>query len=186
MNRLGKTLNRFWREEQGSVMVEALLVLPAMIWAYAGMFAYWDSYQSINTVQKATFTISDLISRQQDDLSSGFINGIGDTLDYLLNMEEDAKMRVTSYTWSEVNNRYQVIWSVSPDGGFSPLTTASIANLTSRLPIMSDGDSAVLVESSVYHTPPIHFGIEPSNIEQFVVARPRYLPKICHVDFDCG
>ncbi len=183
---LGKMIRRFGREEDGNIVVEAVLVLPAMLWAYAGMFVYWDAYQSINTVQKAAYTVSDLISRQQGAVDDDFINGMRGTMDYLIATPDAAKLRVTSFRWSAPNNRFEVIWSRSPGGSKTELTTGSIAAMTSRLPIMSDGDSAVLVEADVNYTPPMRFGLEPETISQFVVSRPRYLPKICHVDENCA
>jgi hypothetical protein len=65
------------------------------------------------------------------------------------------------------------------------LTTANLADLTTHLPIMSDGDSAILVETTVPYTPPVSYGLEPSTIDQFIVTRPRFLPKLCHTSFSC-
>ena len=65
------------------------------------------------------------------------------------------------------------------------LTTADLAGLVARLPTMSDGDSAILLETRVPYTPPLSFGLEPTTIEQFIVTRPRFLPKICHTSFAC-
>lgn len=186
MTLFGKMLRRFGREEDGNLVVEAVLVLPAMLWAYAAMFVYWDAYQSVNTVQKATYTVSDLITRQQSSVNDNFITGMRSTMDYLIETEDATKLRVTSFRWSQPNNRYEVIWSRSPGGSMTQLTTGSIAALTAKLPLMNDGDAAVLVEAEVNYTPPLRFGLDPSTITQFVVSRPRYLPKICHTDSNCA
>jgi len=186
MTFFGKMIRRFARDEGGNLVVEAVLVLPIMLWAYAAMFVYWDAYQSINTVQKAAYTVTDLVTRQQGSVDDSFIDGMRGTMDYLIETPGAAKMRVTSFRWSEANDRYEVIWSRSPGSALTQLTTSSIAALTAKLPTMSDGDSAVLVEANVNYTPPMRFGLEPNVINQFVVSRPRYLPKICHVDVNCG
>jgi hypothetical protein len=157
-----------------------------MLWSYAGMFVYWDAYKSINIVQKAAYTVTDLITRQQGQVDDNFIDGMRKTMDYMIQTSEATRMRVTSFRWNGPNNRYEVIWSRSPNSALSRLTTSSLANLAARLPTMSDGDSAVLVEADVRYTPPTRFGLETTNIEQFVVSRPRYLPKVCHVDVSCG
>jgi len=47
-------LRRFLRQdESGTLMAEAVLVLPFMLWSYLALFVYWDSYRAVNTVQKA-------------------------------------------------------------------------------------------------------------------------------------
>lgn len=186
MTRLKKLIQRFCRDEDGNLVVEAVLVLPVMLWSYAGMFVYWDAYRSVNVVQKAAYTVTDLITRQQGQVDDNFINGMRVTMDYMIQTDDATKMRVTSFRWSAPNNRYEVIWSRSPNSAYSRLTTGSLANLASHLPIMSDGDSAVLVEANVRYTPPTRFGLDARDIEQFVVSRPRYLPKVCHVDVSCG
>jgi Flp pilus assembly protein TadG len=178
-------MRRFTRDEKGSIVVEAIVVMPIFIWAYAGMFVYWDAYRSINTVQKATYTISDLLSRSQSSVNDSYLAGMNTTFNTLVGADSAGELRVTSYTWSAVRNRYEVIFSRSPNSAMEPLTTSNLAELTARLPIMSDGDSAVLVETSTPYTPPVSYGLEPSTIEQFIVTRPRFLPKLCHTSFSC-
>ena len=52
MSCLTRKLRRFACNEKGTIIVDAILVLPMFIWAYAALFAYWDAYRSINTVRK--------------------------------------------------------------------------------------------------------------------------------------
>jgi hypothetical protein len=186
MSFLKKLLRRYARDEKGTIIVDAVIVIPMFVWAYAGLFVYWDAYRSINTVQKASYTISDLISRTQGQVNDDFISGMQATMNYLLRADQGGQIRVTSYQWNVLNDRYEVIFSRAPGGGsMTALTTADLAGLVARLPTMSDGDSAILLETRVPYTPPLSFGLEPTTIEQFIVTRPRFLPKICHTSFAC-
>lgn len=185
MSFLSKPLRRFIRDEKGTILVDAIMIMPMFIWAYAGLFAYWDSYRSINTVQKASYTISDLISRTQGPVNNVYINGMRSTMNYLLDSDQAANLRVTSYRWNGPNNRYEVIFSRAANGAMPALTNIDLAGLTNRLPTMSDGDAAVLVETRVPYVPPMSFGLQATTIEQFIVTRPRFLPKLCHVSFAC-
>ncbi|MDN5788765.1 TadE/TadG family type IV pilus assembly protein [Pseudorhodobacter sp.] len=185
MNTLFKLFRRFALEEKGTAVVEAVIFLPLMGWAYIGAFAYWDVYRSINTVQKASYTVADMLSRQQGPVNDDFIDGMRTTIDYILGGRTTAKIRVTSYRWSEANNRYEVIFSRSPDEAMPELTDANLANLTDRLPIMKDGDSAVLLETEVGYTPLSSFMLKPAKIREFIVTRPRFVPKICLQGEDC-
>lgn len=185
MPRFANLLRRFIRDEKGTVLVETVVLLPAFFWVYAGLFAYWDVYRTINTVQKASFTIADLISRSQAPMDDDYLNGMVSTMDYLLNKTQSSKIRVTSYKWNLEEDRYEVIFSRSPNDAMAALTTADLANLTDRLPIMFDGDSAVLLETQVPLNPAMSFGLAQSEIGQFIVTRPRFVPKMCHVSFNC-
>lgn len=185
MSFLSHLMRRFARDEKGSLFVEAIIVMPMFVWAYAGLFVYWDAYRSINTVQKASYTISDLISRTQTVVDDAYIAGMRDTFNLMLATPDAGQVRVTSYTWSGVRGQYEVIFSRSPNAAMPELSTADMAGLTDYLPIMADGDSAILVETKLPYTPPIAYGLQPSLLEQFIVTRPRFLPKLCHVSFPC-
>lgn len=186
MSWLTTLLRRMRDDERGNLVVEGVLVMPMLIWAHAALFTYWDAYSSINRVQKASFTISDLMSRQQNEVNAPFITGMRDTMDYLIGVPGATKLRVTSYVWDDKKDEYKVLWSQSPGNGLTALTTADLNTRSERLPILADGDSAVLVETKVHYTPPMDFGVSPKDIDQFIVTRPRFLTKICHHDFNCN
>jgi hypothetical protein len=185
MRALQRSIRRFFRREDGSFVVESVLVLPLLFWAHLGLFAYWNVYAATNTVQKATYTISDLITRQQASVNDAYLTGLRDVMNYLVDSPSSTKLRVTSFRYSEANKRYEVIWSRSPNSALSVLNNASLVGLKDRLPLMSDGDSAVLVETEVRYEPTLAYGITTNAITQFVVTRPRFLAKICHVNFTC-
>ncbi|QCO57401.1 hypothetical protein EOK75_16940 (plasmid) [Pseudorhodobacter turbinis] len=185
MSLITKALRRFTQNEEGSVIVEAVMVVPMLAWAYAGLFSYWDAYRSINTVQKASYTISDLISRSQGPVNDAYIAGMRNTMNYMLDAGDAGQIRVTSYRWSDLDNAYTIIFSRSPNGAMPQLTDADLLTLTANLPTLADGDAAVLVETHVPYTAPMAFGLAPEAIDQFIVTRPRFLPKLCHEAEDC-
>lgn len=185
MSFLTNQLRRFLRDEKGTIIVDAIIIVPMFVWAYAGLFVYWDAYRTINTVQKAAYTISDLISRSQGPVNNAYINGMRETMNYMLNDDQVGEIRVTSYRWSQSRNRYEVIFSRAANNAMAALTTADLVNLRDRLPTMADGDSAILVEARLPYDPPMAFGLQDTTFEQFIVTRPRFLPKLCHVSFSC-
>jgi Flp pilus assembly protein TadG len=155
MRSLTSRLRRFLRDESGTVIAEAVIVLPLLIWSYLALFVYWDAYRSVNTSQKAAYTISDMISREMNSvpLTSAYITGMRDVMKYLIDKDQTVKLRVTSVTWSKTNNRYEVDWSVSPDNAFPLLTTANIATVEDRIPTLADGDHVIVVETTVAYHP---------------------------------
>lgn len=185
MTLVRRLVHRFHREEHGTLMAEAVLVLPFMLWSYLALFVYWDSYRAINTVQKAAYTVSDMISRERTSVTEAYIVGMDSIIEHMIDQDQDAKTRITEITWSQINNRYEVFWSRSPHNALPLLTTASVAALADRLPTMADGDHVVLVEVEVNYEASFNVGIDDQTMKQFIVTRPRFLPRICLVGVAC-
>jgi Flp pilus assembly protein TadG len=176
---LRSRLRRFGRDEDGTLLAEAVIVLPLMLWAYMALFVYWDAYRAVNTVQKAAYTVSDMVSREMVTLNTAYVPGMRDLMRYLVDTDQTVKIRVSSVSWNEANDRFEVDWSRSPDNAMPQLTTASIQSLASSIPEMADGDRVMLVETEVSYKPAFNVGIDESTLKQFIVTRPRFVPKVC-------
>jgi hypothetical protein len=175
-SKLRLPLRSFGRDEGGTVVAEAVIVLPLFLWAYIALFVYWDSFRSMNTIQKAAFTISDMISREQTGISTAYVNGMSKALEYLIDEDQSAKLRVTSVTWSTDNNRFEVHWSRSPDARLPELTNATLQDQAYQIPTMSPGDFVIVVEVEVGYKPSFDIGMPDQTFKQFIVTRPRFLP----------
>lgn len=88
MSFVSNLLRHLAREEKGNIFVDASMVLPMFIWAHAGLFAYWDAYRSINTVQKGAYTISNLISRSQGTVNDTYIVGMRTVMNTMLDADQ--------------------------------------------------------------------------------------------------
>lgn len=182
MNRLLAPLFRFLRREDGAVLIEGVIMLPMLLWTTFGLFVFWDAHKEINLVQKATYTVADAISRRQLPADCPYLEGMHDVMNYMLVGDEIARMRMTSVTYDLDNDKYVVLWSYSPDAGMAVLTTAALAAIRDRLPVMSDGDTVVLVETEKDYQPAFDVGLNDLTIRQFIFTRPRLAPR---VDFTC-
>ena len=172
MTFMTRLLRRFSRAEDGSVTAEAIIVMPMLIWAYLALFVYWDLFRSYNTVQKASYTISDLISRQSD-VDTKFLDGMLTIMNYLIDSDQDAKMRLTSVQWIEKDQRFVVLWSRSPGRGMAELTNTTVQEMQPWIPTMTDGNSVIIVETAVSYRPAFDAGVGARNFTEFVVTRPR-------------
>ena len=173
---LRNPFRRFARDEGGTVVAEAVIVLPLFLWAYIALFVYWDAFRSMNTVQKAAFTVSDMVSREQTGITTAYVDGMSDVMEYLIDENQDARMRVTSATWSAANNRYEVHWSASPGNTMPPQTTTTLQNYISEIPTLSAGDFVIILELEVDYEPSFDIGMADQEFRQFIVTRPRFLP----------
>ena len=185
-SRLPQPIRRFLRGEDAAVIAEAVIVLPLLLWSYVGLFVYWDCFRSLNTVQKASYTVSDMLSREQTGITSAYITGLHKVLEYLIDKDQDSVMRVTSISWSTANNKFEVHWSRTTDSGVMPqLTTPSLQNYLSQIPTMSAGDYVVIVEVRVPYVPMFNVGLTNQTFNQFIVTRPRFLPCIPMDNISC-
>lgn len=187
MKPIRKLLRHFLRDEGATVMAEAVLVLPFMLWSYLGLYVYWDSFRVLNKVQKASYTISDMISREMVTINDTYIVGMDTLMEALIDRDQNVSLRVSSVTWSQARSRFEIHWSRSTDAiGLPPLTTATLQDLKDNIPEMSDGDYVVIVETSVGYTPAFDVGMDPTNLRQFIVTRPRFVPKVCLSGVACS
>jgi len=187
MTQPGHHLRRFGRDDtKGSVTLEAVLIMPLMLWAYMGLFVYWDAFRSINVVQKATYTVSDMISREMITLTPAYVTGMDTVVERLIDPDQNVSMRVTSVSFDEADDRNEVHWSISPGGAMPALTTATLQTFVGQIPEMADGDYVVIVESAVDYTPAFNVGITDLTMREFIVTRPRYMPRICMQGFPCS
>ena len=173
---LRRPLRSFLREDRGSVVAEAVIVLPVFLWAYLALFTYWDAFRSLNTVQKASYTVSDMVSREMLGISTSYVDGLDRMMEYLVDDGQNVSMRLTSVTWSATNNRFEVHWSRSPGNAMIPLTTTTLLPLASKIPTMAAGDYVVILEVLVPYAPTFSIGMNDMNFEEFIVTRPRFLP----------
>lgn len=186
MLKIRKHLRNFRRNEDGALMAEAVIVMPLLLWAYLALFVYWDAFRSINTAQKAAYTISDMISREMVTLPTNYVTGMRDLMRYLIDQDQAVRIRVTSIRYSDVNQRFEVEWSRSPDNAMPQLTTATLLGFKDQIPDMADGDSVVIVETEVDYEPAFNVGMNDQELKEFIVTRPRFIPKICLTGVTCS
>jgi Flp pilus assembly protein TadG len=195
MNFIPPKLISFIRDVRGNVLAETVVILPIVIWSYLAFFVYWDAYKTTNVAQKAAYTVADLISREQTTLPTTYIPGMLSLLRYLVEDQTSTKIRVTSLLFTEgatvrvaeddADDRTIVQWSISPNNAMVPYTTATLLPVLNKIPAMFDGDSVILVETSMDFKPMFDVGMASRQVTNFVVTRPRFLPKICITGITC-
>lgn len=172
-------LRSFARKEDGSVSLEALIMMPLVFWFYTAMFSFFNTYQEYNVNQKAAYTIGDMISRETLPLDGTYLNGVQQLLDYLTHSSEVATVRVTSLKYNAQDKRFYVDWSRAR-GEANPATNADVAKWTSQLPALTHNEYIVVTETLTKFDPPFNVGLGRKEISNFVFTRPRYAPRVLY------
>lgn len=181
--RLLHRIRRFATETRGSAIVEMLFALMILNFILLAFYMWWDAYRQQARVERTTYTISDLISRQRGaSMDRTFLDGLERTAEYLLREEQDAAIRFTqvsrtSGTPANGTSGLTINWSYSPCGRFRTAQTDPQFNLA-EFPIMALGSTMIMVEFRVPYDPETLFdttiGLEPQTFERVVIAMPRF------------
>ncbi len=171
------SLVRFLRNERGSFTVEAVVIFPLLVWAYTAMFVFWDAFKTQNINLKATYTIADMLSREQEVICTGYVQGARSIYAFLAAGDANHQLRVTSVRQVPDANgdpSYE-FWSYATEG-LSPYTQST--QFAPIVPIMANYDSVIIVTAATDWSPLFNVGLPAMTLSETVVTSPRYSPQL--------
>jgi Flp pilus assembly pilin Flp len=182
-------IKRFRDNEDGSAAIELVLVTPIITWALLSTIVYFDAFRAETRSARAGLTIADMFSREASApvaIGAGYVDAAQALLGTLVEFDPAPALRVTSYAWDAAANRYVLRWSESRGMG-QALTDVDLALMTDRLPLLADGATSLLVETSAAYRAPFSLGIAPFTnntlgpveMTTFTVISPRFVLAIC-------
>jgi len=177
-------LLRFRDDTRGSVMVEAVITLPLLVWMLAATYEFFEVHRYKSVREKASYTIADMISREQTEpVTPAYMDNTKTLFDEITNDDGANQIRVSIIQYDEDDDEYFVHWShVRGTGGLSALTDSDVASAHDTLPIMNDAEQLILVESASAYSPAFEVGLNDNiSIDTRVFTAIRFAPKI---DFD--
>ena len=181
-SRIGGFLSR----ETGAVSVETVIIFPILLWAYAAMFIYWDAYKAQNVNLKATYTIADMISREDDPITPGYVDGLNSVYTYLIRRVEGNDVRVSLVEYipdpldPSADPTMNLRWSHATGDYTGHPDVTPIEN---QLPMMPGGSDLIVVETRMTWSPPFNFMLEPVGLDtrdmtNLVFTSPRFVPRV--------
>lgn len=157
---LARTLADF-RREDGSVTVEAALILPALIFVYGATFVFFDANRSNTLAMKTTYTISDILSRE-DEVDEPFLDGLTKLMVRLVDSNAAPRLRVSLIRYNDdarAGEEYSLAWSYSAADSDQPkMTEEELRADLSWVPVMADDETLVVVETQVLYQPIFNVG----------------------------
>lgn len=180
--RVLRALRHFWRDQRGSLSVEAALILPLLTWIYVGSFVWFDAFRTQNANLKAAYTIADMLSRETVPVTETYLKGLNTVFDYLTTSSHPTYIRVTTVKCTtncdtDAARTLEVNWSYATVGR-PVLTTANISNYNAAIPLMPIGDTLIMVETFMAYEPIFNVGIAATSFENTVLTRPRFAPQL--------
>ena len=170
--------SRFSRKEDGGLSVEAVLTFPLLIWAITATFVFFDAFRSLHISQRATYTISDMLSRETEAVDRDYLTAMHELFVYLSNDEQGTSaIRVSVVERGldpDGNEETTLQWSEAVGGEGHP----DITPLADRIPEMMVGDQLIVVETEHDWAPGFAVGLVPYRFREVSVARPRFAPQL--------
>lgn len=182
-------LRSFWDETRGSMMVESVLSLPLLFWVTAATFDFFEVHRYKSVREKASFTVADMISRETSDtgLTSIYLDNAKILFDEITNDDGVNQICVSIVVYDAEQNQFRISWSqIRGTGDLSPLTDANVQNSHDELPVVSDGEEIILVESTSVYQPLFNVGLNDVTIDTRVFTAVRFAPQICYETTTCA
>ena len=152
--RIRRSLSRFGQDRSGAVTVEMLASVVLLNIFMVSFYLWWQSYNSHALVDRMTYTINDLITRQRGlALDRSFLDGLETTAEFILDPEQNAAIRFTQVTLQpgltpEAPPVIQVEWSYSPCNAL-PIDQAGPGFDVEDLPLMAVGATMIVTDVQV-------------------------------------
>ena len=167
-------MQRFRRDERASSAVEFALLLPLLLAVLLGTVTLFDLFRNQQNLEKATFTVGDVLSRQTTT-NQTFIDSMTTLVRKLVPTASDAGLRISSI--SNRGGTLSLDWSrVSGDS-----TAIDPAIPYEVVPDIAAGDSVILTETFVPHRAMIAgFGVDELTFKFRAVHRPRFVSAVAY------
>ena len=170
---------RFKTEEDGGLSIEAVLAIPMLVWAVTATFVFFDAFKTLNISQKATYTVADMLSREEVAITPNYLTAVHELYDFLSESDGDNALRVSVVTMNEdpttMVKTLSLVWSEGV-GGLTGYTNMDV--LEDRIPDMVPGDQLIVVESEQEWTPAFAVGLTSYRFREVAIARPRFAPQL--------
>jgi len=178
--RKSPSLARFTREDDGSISIEFILVLPILILWLLGSFVFFDAYRSFSQTEKLAYTITDIVSRH-DEVGVAEIDELRAIQSKMAPPRStDNWMRISSICFND--GIFTVLWSTTRSDSsvtITPLVTDDIP--VAIMPVMAEQDTVILTEVSGRWTPlAMSVGANVVDFDNDLVVRPRFTRAIPH------
>lgn len=169
---------RFLGRENGSISVEAVLVIPILFWAIMAGYTFFDAYRQNASNTKAAHTIGDLVSRETREINSEYIDSMVEMFKLMVANDTDLKIRISLVLYDAANDNHSVNWSAIRGEYVEKLTDDNIGLYKDLLPPMSDQNTLILVETSNTLVPIFRVGLDNIELKNFIFTRPRFANNI--------
>lgn len=176
-------LRDYAEDERGTAMVETVLTLPMLFWGLTAMFEFFEVHRFQSSRDKATYTVADMISRENDVITDIYIDNALNLFNTIVDDYANNQIRISVVEFDQSSNAYQINWSkVRGTGNMTPLVDSDVRDDDENLPMMADGEELILVESRSEYRTIFDIGFDDAmNVNTRVFTSIRFASQMCFV-----
>jgi len=186
-NAVKSRLNRFRRDDEGSIIAESVIMFPTLFAAVLAMFVFFDAFRNQSVNLKANYTIADSLSRQTEYVTNTYMNNMWNMHRFLTDTRHLTRMRISVISFDATANggvgKHNVVWSRAKGGGadFTDAAISSIGLNKNEIPIMPNNEILIVVQTEVAYEPDFSVGLEGFTFTNTTYTRPRFNPdNLCY------
>lgn len=186
--KIKRSLGSFAGDCRGAAIVEFAAVLPVIVILMSGALVMKDRIRMGYLNSKASYTLADMVSREDESIDAPYFEGLDSVFEYLVDGRYPTDLRITTIECTadctdQDTRTLEVCWSQA-SSDFPELTTMEIANYNARTPLFAEGDTLVMTETFLDYTPLVFNSVfDPKRYEAITFTRPRVAGQI---KFDTG
>lgn len=176
-------LNRFRRDEEGSIIAETVIMFPTLIAAVLATFVFFDAFRNQAINLKANYTIADSISRQDRPITNNYMINMWNLHRFLTDSSSLTQLRISVISYDEDDDEHTIVWSRTKGGGSSyddePISRIGLSK--SEIPVIPNNEILIVVQTSVDYEPNFSIGLDGFTFENTTYTRPRFVPtNVCY------
>jgi len=179
MKSLRGAYDRFRKDDNGSAAVELTFMVPALALITFSMIVFFSAFRAQTHATRTATVVTDMISREIAPVTPAFLQGVEGLMKTMVHSDETPEFRVTAFTYDAEEETYAVAWS--KHNGLGSLDDGSLNAVADQLPVLRDGQRALLVQTAIDYTPALDVGIGSQRFENFNVTAPRFVPQLCYM-----
>lgn len=168
-------LTRFLQDEQASMTLEFVAVLPLMLFWFVGSIVFFDAYKARMDADSAAIVIADVTSRHVY-VNDNFLEEMAFLHRVLLPKADATWLRISTIVYDADDNQHYVRWSEVPNS----LEGEALEDDDIPLDLlwdMYDGEVVIIVDTMVPYQPLVDWvRIGARNWESRKVITPRPEP----------
>ena len=182
-------LRRFWRETAGTAAVETVIMVPLLFMGLVFSYEFFGLMRQQSLQEKASYTVSDMLSRETAIVDDVYIDNAKRLLDLLTNNPEASQLRISvlRYHRNEAQNidEFELRWTeVRGEGEMLALSPEDVRTAFDVIPQTLPGQDLIMVESQSMYRPVVSAtGVLANgrNVTTRVFMPLRFAPQLCFV-----
>ncbi len=179
MKKFLKLLKKPIAAQDGSITIEFLFWAPLLFFWLIGSIVFFDAFKTRGQLTSSTATVADIISRNSE-ANQPYIDLLELMQSAMMPRTQGNGLRVSSIEFTDGPPTYTVQWSAISGAAVDVLIDTDID--IPSLPNMYDGETIILVESTVPYVPLTTFlGVTLQTLRTEIAISPRYESRVVWV-----